>query len=59
MVSAAPDVAAAAEYAVHSLGDPNGEALKPARERAHIHRLDEEMNVIPLDRKLDEPQTAT
>ena len=59
MVSAAPDVAAAAEYAVHSLGDPNSEALKPARERAHIHRLDEEMNVISLDRKLDEPQTAT
>jgi len=59
MISVAPNAAAAAEYAVHSPGDPNGETLKPARERAHIHRLDEEMNVIPLDRKLDESQTAT
>jgi len=58
MVSA-PDATSAAEYAVHALGDPNGESLKPARERAHVHCLDEEMDVIPLDRKLDEAQTAT
>ena len=59
MKSIDPHASAPPEHAVHGPCDAYGQPLNPAREHANIHRLDEEMNVIPLDRKLDEPQTAT
>src|SRR5438034_7383809 len=49
MIAVPPHAPPAPEDPVHTLRDPDGEALKPAREHAHIECFDEEMNVIALD----------
>ena len=58
MKSIDPDASAPPEHAVHGPCDADGQPLNPAREHANIHRLDEEMNVIPLHRELQNAQAA-
>jgi len=58
MIAVPPHAPAPPEDPIHALRDPDGEALKPAREHAHIECFDEEMNVIPLDRELEDPKTT-
>ena len=58
MIAVAPQATAPPEGPVHSLRDPNGEALKSARERAHVHRFDKEVHVIPLDRELEDAEAT-
>lgn len=58
METVAPDTAAAAEDSVHRLGESDREPLQPARERAAVGRLDDEMDVIALDGELQEPKAA-
>ena len=59
MVPVAPDATAPADDAVHSLCDPDRKSLKSAREPAYVHRFDEEMDVIALHRKLEDPKAPT
>ena len=58
MIAVPPHAPAPTEDPVHALRDPDSEALKPAREHAHVDCFDEEMNVIPLDRELEDPKTT-
>ena len=58
MIPVPPHAPPAPEDPVHTLRDPDCEALKPAREHAHIECFDEEMNVIALDRELEDPKTT-
>jgi len=50
-----PDAPTPRENPVHTLRDADGEPLKPARERAHVQRFDEEMNVIALHGEVQHP----
>ena len=50
-----PDASTPCENPVHTLRDADGEPLKPARERAHVQRFDEEMNVIALHGEVQHP----
>jgi len=50
-----PDASTPCENPVHTLRDADGESLKPARERAHVQRFDEEMNVIALHGEVQHP----
>jgi len=49
----------AAEGPVHRLGQPNGEALEPAGERAAVLGLDDEVKMIALGRELQDSERAT
>ena len=58
MKSVAPDATAPSEDAVHTLRDAYGESLQPAGEHADVQCLDEEMDVIVLDRELQNSETV-
>jgi len=56
VISIRPHPTAVAEDAVHTLCDPDGKALETAREGTSVYRFDDEMDVVILNRKLDETQ---
>jgi len=58
VITVSPDPAAQVEDTIDRLGESNREPLEPARERAAVSRLDDEMDVIPLDGELQEPKPA-
>jgi len=48
----------ATEDTVQTLCDPDGEPLKPARQCMAVHRFDDEMDVVVLNRELENAQPA-
>src|SRR5438874_13619190 len=46
----------ATEDTVQTLCDPDGEPLKPARQCMAVHRFDDEMDVVVLNRELENAQ---
>jgi len=58
VVSIGPYPTAAPEDAVQTLCDPDGEALKPAREGTAIRRFHDEMDVVVLDGELEHAQAV-
>jgi hypothetical protein len=56
MIPIIPDPSAAAERAVHGAGEADGEPADTTREGASMLGLRDEMDVIGLDRILDDPE---
>ena len=56
MVPIREDRSALPEHTVHSLGDADGQALDPARERHRVPRLDDQVQVVRLHREVNEPE---
>jgi hypothetical protein len=52
----APDRAAALEPSIHALGDADRETACAARERAPVVRFGDEVQVVALNRKMDDTE---
>jgi len=58
VVAVTPDCTAAAERAVDRPRDADGEAPHAAAERSRIVRLDDEVEMVVLDREMENPEAA-
>ena len=56
MVATAPNAAAPADGAIDGLGAASGQALQASDEGDRVIALDDEVNVISLDREVDDAE---
>jgi len=56
VIATAPDVAAPADGTIDGLGAAGGQALQPPHEGHRMIALDDEVNVIALDREVDDAE---
>jgi hypothetical protein len=59
MKSIRPDAAPAREHAIDSMRGPTGQPHEPARTRALVVRLDEQMKVVGLHGEMDDAKPST
>jgi len=55
VITVGKDLPAPPELAIDGFGDANREPLHPARQATLVLRLEQQVNVIALDRELHEP----
>ena len=57
MIVVSPHSPASPDRPVHRLGEADREPLDPSRNRATVHRFDEQMDVIRLHGEVENPET--
>ena len=58
MPAVGPESPPASDQRIDRPSDPDGNAAHPARERLSVERLDQEVDVVVLDRVLDDPEAV-
>jgi hypothetical protein len=59
MTSILPDLSPALENAIDSMGEPGGQPHEPARKRALVVGLDQQMEVVGLHREVHHAKPRT